>query len=357
VSTRIPLAQPLTLDFNVVSVRNASRALSLLGAASAADLAKLQAALSALSAQVAAGSGVPAHSHALPEHSHLSLGSVVSVSDTTRRAGVNASAPSAALEVRQPDGATAGLKVAASDGTARLVVDEAGRVGVGPTGALTVPMKVLNSGSGATLRVEGPVTGGYATSGVVEVLNGGTVQGAFDGAAVGDGYGLFNFFGSPDASRFGELNFLDRSAGGDRRACTLYVNSLGETTGEFGLVMRNGGGFAYGLTINAAGQIVAGGNTLFTSTCFLETANGFFHQGGELGFFGVGPTTQQSVATSDIAFSCPAPSTPDYSFAATSGGYGFSSADQFNSCMAVIAALQSRINEIIGALQTYGLLA
>jgi hypothetical protein len=135
------------------------------------------------------------------------------------------------------------------------------------------------------------------------------------------------------------------------------VNSLSETTGEFGLVMRNGASFAYGLTVNAGGQVIAGGNTPFTSTCLLEAANGFFHQTGELGFFGVGPTTQQSVATADIAFSCPAPTTPDYSFAATSGGYGFSSADEFNSCMAVIAALQARINEIVSALQAYGLLA
>jgi hypothetical protein len=117
---------------------------------------------------------------------------------------------------------------------------------------------------------------------------------------VGDGDGLFNFFGSPDASRFGELDFLDRSAGGDRRACTLSVNSRSETAGEFGLVMRNGAGFAYGLTINAAGHGVAGGNTWFTSTCLLEAVNGFFHQTGELGFFGVGPAPQQAVATADF---------------------------------------------------------
>jgi hypothetical protein len=39
---RIPLAQPLTLDFNLVEVRNAARGLDLLGAAPASDLAAAQ---------------------------------------------------------------------------------------------------------------------------------------------------------------------------------------------------------------------------------------------------------------------------------------------------------------------------
>jgi hypothetical protein len=356
VSTRIPLAQPLTLDFNIVSVRNASRALSLLGAAAAADLAKLQSDLDALRGQIAAG--VPPHSHELPEHSHLTLGSVVSVSEATRCAAINASSPSAALEVRQPDGATAGLKVAASDGTARLVVDSAGRVGVGPTGALTVPMKVQNGGSGATLRVEGPVTGGYATSGVIEVLYAGALLGSFDGAAVGDGYGLFNFFGSPSATRFGELNFLNRSAGGDRRRATIAVNVQDSgASGDLVFHTTNNGAFQYSLFLGKDGKFAVGS---FSPTYDFHIAKASVYlgnAGGTIGFLGKTPSARQSVATADIAFTCPAPTTPDYSFAATSGGYGFSSADEFNSCLAVIAALQSRINQIVSALQAYGLLA
>jgi hypothetical protein len=290
---------------------------------------------------------------------------VLTVSEATRCAGVNAPSPSAALEVRQPDGSTAGLKVAASDGTARLVVDSVGRVGIGPTGTLAVPATVKNSASsGATLRVDGPVSGGYATSGVIEALSNGVLQGSFDGAAVADRYGLFNFFGSPSATRFGELNFLDRTASGDRRACTLFCDAVSAKKARVGLLMADGALWHCGFVVTPAGQLLAGPDVYgvygtldpVTSTCKLEAHQGFYHQ-GELGFFGVGPSGQQAVMTADLAFTCPAPTTPDYDFTATSGGYGFASEDEFNSCLAVLAAVQTRLNEVITALQAYGLLA
>jgi hypothetical protein len=217
---------------------------------------------------------------------------------------------------------------------------------------------VLNTGSGATLRVEGPVSGGYATSGVVEVLNGGVVQGAFDGAAVGDGYGLFNFFGSPTATRFGEMNFLNRSASGDRRRATIAVNVQDSgASGDLVFHTTNNGAFQYSLFLGKDGKFGVG---TFSPTYDFHIAKASLFlgtSGGSVGFLGKVPAARQSVATADIAFTCAAPATPDYSFAATSGGYGFSSADEFNSCLAVLAALQSRINQIVSALQTYGLLS
>ena len=128
-------------------------------------------------------------------------------------------------------------------------------------------------------------------------------------------------------------------------------------SGDLVFHTTNNGAFQYSLFLGKDGKFAVG---TFSPTYDFHIAKASLFlgaSGGSVGFLGKTPAARQSISTADIAFTCPAPSTPDYSFAATSGGYGFSSADEFNSCLAVIAALQSRINQIVSALQAYGLLA
>lgn len=86
------------------------------------------------------------------------------------------------------------------------------------------------------------------------------------------------------------------------------------------------------------------------------------HDGTNIGFFGVAPTTRQTELTDELTtITHSAPGTPDYAIAApvdSSGGaaFGFSTADEFNTVMSVIANLQTRNKELEDKLTAYGLL-
>lgn len=86
------------------------------------------------------------------------------------------------------------------------------------------------------------------------------------------------------------------------------------------------------------------------------------HDGTTIGFFGVTPATRQTELTDELTtITFTSPGTPDYAIAApvdSSGGaaFGFSTADEFNTVMSVIANLQTRNNEMETKLAAYGLL-
>lgn len=83
----------------------------------------------------------------------------------------------------------------------------------------------------------------------------------------------------------------------------------------------------------------------------------------KLGFFGVTPVVQQTEITDELTtVTHTAPGTPDYAIAApvdSSGGaaFGFSTADEFNTIMSVIANLQTRSKELEDRLKNLGLIA
>ena len=382
IEPREPLAQRQTIDWALVSMRNPALGLAMLGAVSetscssqiravSAEVAEVAAAASAAAAAAtAAVSGLAGDVAAVEEavaacapleHTHHSLGAVATVVDDDLSLGVNAPVPTASLDVTHSGVEDfPAVHIGASDGTRWFGVDWLGRVGIGLGSAvLAVPFKVGNPGeSGPTARFAGVGTGGYATSSILEVESGDTVMGGFDCSGAGSGgYGMFNFFGEPGAGRYGEMSFFDRSSEGDRRVATIFVNSVDTLKGDFGLVVRpDAWSFAYGFMVKSNGQMVIGGTSPASADCALETVNGFCHQAGNLGFYGATPCAQQSIATADPSFSYTVGGV-SFNFSATSGGYGFSTADEFDSCMAVIAGLQGRLNDAIGALRAYGLLA
>lgn len=82
------------------------------------------------------------------------------------------------------------------------------------------------------------------------------------------------------------------------------------------------------------------------------------HDGSNIGFFGVAPTTRQTELTDELTtVTFTAPGTPDYAIQdLTLAGYGFVTADEGNTVLSVIANLQTRVNELETKLTAYGLL-
>lgn len=81
--------------------------------------------------------------------------------------------------------------------------------------------------------------------------------------------------------------------------------------------------------------------------------------GNKMGFFGEGPVTKPAPLTAQLAtLTCDAPGFDDYDLAAPvqNTGWGFSTADEFKTTMAVIANLQTRCLELEIRLQSLGLL-
>jgi hypothetical protein len=83
------------------------------------------------------------------------------------------------------------------------------------------------------------------------------------------------------------------------------------------------------------------------------------HYGTTIGFFGVTATTRQTELTDELTtITHTAPGVPDYAIQdlTNSSGYGFVTKDEGNSVLAVIANLQTRVNELETKLTAYGLL-
>lgn len=91
----------------------------------------------------------------------------------------------------------------------------------------------------------------------------------------------------------------------------------------------------------------------------VEIDGDFNHDGTNIGFFGVAPTTRQTELTDELTtVTFTAPGTPDYAVQnlTNTGGYGFVTQDEGNTVLSVIANLQTRVNELETKLTAYGLL-
>jgi len=80
--------------------------------------------------------------------------------------------------------------------------------------------------------------------------------------------------------------------------------------------------------------------------------------GNKLGFFAATPVVKPAVLTSPLTtLTFAVPATPDYAIATVQlAGYGFSTADEGNTVLSVIANLQDRVNGLETKLQALGLL-
>jgi hypothetical protein len=175
-------------------------------------------------------------------------------------------------------------------------------------------IEALVSGAGVGLKVYGTSTG------YVQLVAGNTV---------GDGghTGYLGFY-KPDDTRLGYLGF---------HASDVQMNLE-----------------------NSARFVVDGGSAKMNS--HIEIDGDLDHDGTNIGFFGITPTTRQTELTDELTtITHTAPGTPDYAIAApvdSSGGaaFGFSTADEFNTVMSVVTNLQTRTNELETKLTAYGLL-
>lgn len=82
--------------------------------------------------------------------------------------------------------------------------------------------------------------------------------------------------------------------------------------------------------------------------------------GGTAGFFGTTPVAQGAALTTQLTdITASAPGTPDYAIQdlVDVDGFGFKTADEGQTVLAVIANLQTRVAELESRLQDYGLLA
>ncbi len=80
---------------------------------------------------------------------------------------------------------------------------------------------------------------------------------------------------------------------------------------------------------------------------------------GDLGFFGISPTTQPTALTAQHATLTQAGTdNADVAIqAATNGGWGFANADEFEAVVACVLNLMVRVQELEDKLQALGLLA
>lgn len=146
-----------------------------------------------------------------------------------------------------------------TSGSSRMIVSASGFVTINKTDQVTQSYLQVygNMGSGkSTAIIWGSMLGGSSVDGILQLRDGGSnkVVGVFGGAGTSTPYGLFNFVADVADGRFGELNFMDRSSGGDARAATIACNAAGAASGELLFITRNGG-FNYGIHIDKNGNV------------------------------------------------------------------------------------------------------
>lgn len=176
---------------------------------------------------------------------------------------------------------------------------------------------------------------------------GGTVAMQINGTqnvSIGMTPGSTNRFQVRDATGNPQVRFDYDSSNG----LTLTAASNGAMTYD-----ANGTGASHNFSdpVNVTGK-------LFTSS-ELEVDGDLNHDGSNIGFFGVAPTTRQTELTDELTtITHTAPGTPDYAVQdlTSTGGFGFVTADEGNTVLSVIANLQTRVNELETKLTAYGLL-
>lgn len=131
---------------------------------------------------------------------------------------------------------------------------------------------------------------------------------------------------------------------GDTDINLLYLDASADTVQVGAATVSDSAKFYVAGKISASGEVEINGD--------------LNHDGTNIGFFGVAPTTKQTALTTQLTtLTFVEPGTPDYAIQTVAvGGYGFATADEGNSVLKVIANLQTRVAELETKLQAYGLL-
>lgn len=132
---------------------------------------------------------------------------------------------------------------------------------------------------------------------------------------------------------------------------TVQLKVLGHSTQTSNILeVKNSGDTTQYLVVTGAGNTELGGELT--------------HKGSKLSFYNVGaaitkPTALTGASVASTGFTCSSPGTPDYAIAdpTNTNAYGFTTADEFKSTMAVIKNALLRIEELNTKLQNLGLIA
>lgn len=160
---------------------------------------------------------------------------------------------------------------------------------------------------------------------------------------------------------------------GDWALTGNVVLQFGGTTSSFPALKRSSASLIVRLAddsgdadLAAKALTLSGDLTISTKNIVTDTTTGTqiaTATDQKIGFFGATPVVQGAEITDELTtITFTAPGTPDYAISnlvdsAGGSAFGFASADEGNSVLAVIANLQARVNDLESRLVTYGLLA
>ncbi len=196
-------------------------------------------------------------------------------------------------------------------------------------------------------------------------LQAGSLVGAIT-TAIGANVININFFGTTTNG----IGYKVTSLPGSTSKIGVDIAALSGATTNIGI--RVALATQYALQLSSTAGTAAGGITWGTDTnLYRSAANNLMtddtltiggdldHNGTNIGFFGVAPTTRQTELTDELTtITHTAPGTPDYAVQNLTNvaPYGFVSQDEGNTVLSVIANLQTRVNELETKLTAYGLL-
>lgn len=132
---------------------------------------------------------------------------------------------------------------------------------------------------------------------------------------------------------------------GDTDANLLFTDASADTVQVGAATASDSAKFYVSGKISASGEVEINGD--------------LNHDGTNIGFFGVAPTTRQTELTDELTtITHTAPGTPDYAVQDLTNiaPFGFATQDEGNTVLSVIANLQVRVNELETKLTAYGLL-
>lgn len=174
------------------------------------------------------------------------------------------------------------------------------------------------------------------------------------------------------------IGFRVRNATGSTITTQIGVDVEALTRGTTDIGIRVGKADTYSIQLSDTGGTAAGGITFGTDVTLYRSAadtlktddklivgteanivGDLNHDGTNIGFFGVAPTTRQTELTDELTtITFTAPGTPDYAIQdlTNAGGFGFVTKDEGNTVLSVVANLQARVNELETKLTAYGLL-
>lgn len=218
---------------------------------------------------------------------------------------------------------------------------------------------------------DGTNLSGYTPASLDDVRNGAVSVGAYDATQATGGSGMIigtrsngqylyfvgdeannrmTMIGSDGTGRKGITSLAQLSVGGTNMAAFLPETDDAMTLGLSG----NQWSHIYGVLGTYSGKLLCSAE--------VEIDGNLNHDGSNVGFYGTAPVAKAGALTAALTtVTHTTPGTPDYAIAnpidsGVGSAWGFSTEDEFETVMSVIANLQTRQNAIETALQNLGLI-